>query len=113
MLDKNKGQICCPERTSGTGYCLNRPLPFKLHQSYRPLPRFIREFNPASQEMWSGPAEKCLVFSLVCTSEQTYTLFSLFEYCRFLKMLAVLAALCSKWKDLDDDCELVYVNDID
>ncbi len=29
---------------------------FKLHQSYRPLPRFIWEYNPASQEIWSGPA---------------------------------------------------------
>ncbi len=33
---------------------LDRLLPFKLHQSYRPLPRFIREFNPALQEIWSG-----------------------------------------------------------
>ncbi len=31
------------------------PLLFKLHQRYRPLTRFIREFNPASQEIWSGP----------------------------------------------------------
>ncbi len=28
----------------------------ELPVSYRPLPRFIREFNPASQEIWSGPA---------------------------------------------------------
>ncbi len=40
----------------GNGILIDRPLPFKLHQSYRPLPRFIREFNPASQEIWSGPA---------------------------------------------------------
>ncbi len=39
----------------GNGILLDRPLPFKLHQCYRPLPRFIREFNPASQEIWSGP----------------------------------------------------------
>ncbi len=40
----------------GNRILLDRPLPFKLHQSYRPLPRFIREFNPASQEIWPGPA---------------------------------------------------------
>ncbi len=39
----------------GNRILLDRPLPFKLHHSYRPLPRFIREFNPASQEIWSGP----------------------------------------------------------
>ncbi len=38
----------------GNGILLDRP--FKLHQSYRPLPHFIREFNPAAQEIWSGPA---------------------------------------------------------
>ncbi len=38
----------------GNRKLLERPLPFKLHQSYRPLPRFIREFNPAAQEIWSG-----------------------------------------------------------
>ncbi len=46
-LDKNKAQICCSERTYGTGIMLDRPLPFKLHQSYRPLPRYIQEINPA------------------------------------------------------------------
>ncbi len=30
---------------------VRRPLPFKLHQSYRPLPCLI----PALQEIWSGP----------------------------------------------------------
>ncbi len=40
----------------GNRKLLDRPLPFKLHQSYRPLPRFIREFNPVAQEIWSGPA---------------------------------------------------------
>ncbi len=46
-VDKNKAQICCSERTLGlgNGILLDRPLPFKLHQSYRPLPRFIREIN--------------------------------------------------------------------
>ncbi len=39
----------------GKGIFLDRPLPFKLYQSYRPLPRFFREFNSASQEIWSGP----------------------------------------------------------
>ncbi len=38
----------------GNGILLDRPLPFKLHQSYRPLPCFI----PALQEIWSGPAKK-------------------------------------------------------
>ncbi len=37
------------------GILLDRPLTFKLHQSYRPLPRCIREFNPVVQEIWSGP----------------------------------------------------------
>ncbi len=46
-LGKNKAQICCSERTYGTGIMLDRPLPFKLHQSYRPLPRYIQEINPA------------------------------------------------------------------
>ncbi len=27
---------------------LDRPHPFKLHQSYRPLPRYIQEINPAA-----------------------------------------------------------------
>ncbi len=39
----------------GNGILLDRPLPFKLHQSYRPLPCFI----PALQEIWSGPAKNC------------------------------------------------------
>ncbi len=42
----------------GNGILLDRPLPFKLHQSYRLLPCFIREFNPASHEIWSNPAER-------------------------------------------------------
>ncbi len=37
----------------GNGILLDRPLPFKSHQSYRPLPCFI----PALQEIWSGPAK--------------------------------------------------------
>ncbi len=48
VLDKNKAQICCSERTSGNGIMLDRPLPFKLHQTYRPLPRCIREMNAAA-----------------------------------------------------------------
>ncbi len=28
VLDKNKAQMCCSERTSGTGKCYNRPLLF-------------------------------------------------------------------------------------
>ncbi len=46
-LDKNKAQIYCSERTSGNRIMLDRP--FKLHQSYRPLPRFIQEINPAAK----------------------------------------------------------------
>ncbi len=41
----------------GNRMLLDRPLPFKLHQSYRLLPRFIQEFNPAAQEIRSGPEE--------------------------------------------------------
>ncbi len=33
----------------GNGILLDRPLPFKLHQSYRPLPRYIQEINPAAK----------------------------------------------------------------
>ncbi len=40
----------------GNGILLDHPLPFELQQRYRPLRRFIREFNPALQEIWSGPA---------------------------------------------------------
>ncbi len=39
----------------GNGILLDRPLPFKLHQSYRPLPCFI----PALQDIWSDPAKNC------------------------------------------------------
>ncbi len=35
------------------GILWDGPLPFKLHQSYRLLPRYIQEFNPVAQEMWS------------------------------------------------------------
>ncbi len=51
----SKAQICCSGRRERD--IVDRPLLFKLHQSYRLLPCFIREFNPASQEIWSGPAE--------------------------------------------------------
>ncbi len=40
----------------GNRILLDRPLPFKLHQSYRPLLCLIREFNPSMQEIWLGPA---------------------------------------------------------
>ncbi len=33
----------------GNGILLDRPHPFKLHQSYRPLPRYIQEINPAAK----------------------------------------------------------------
>ncbi len=48
-LDMNKAQICCSERTYGNGIMLDRPLQFKLHQSYRPLPRYIQEIIPAAK----------------------------------------------------------------
>ncbi len=38
----------------GNGILLDHP--FKLQQSYRLLPHFIQEFNPAAQEIWLGPA---------------------------------------------------------
>ncbi len=37
------------------GILWDRPLLLKLHQSYRLLPRYIQEFNPVAQEMWSVP----------------------------------------------------------
>ncbi len=49
---------------------------------------------------WAFDVEKCLA-SRQGVSRHTH--FFLFEYCRFLKMLAVLAARCSKWKNFDDD----------
>ncbi len=55
----------------GNGILLDRPLPFKLHQSYRPLSRFIREFNPASQEIWSGPANADLYLPPVSVSNNS------------------------------------------
>ncbi len=51
----SKAQICCSGRREQD--IVRPPLPFKLHQNYRLLPCFIREFNPASQEIWSGPVE--------------------------------------------------------
>ncbi len=42
----------------GNRILLDRPLLFKLHQCYQPLPRFIWELNPAAQEIWSGPTGK-------------------------------------------------------
>ncbi len=40
----------------GNGILLDRPLLFKLHQSYRPLPLCIREINPATK---SGRDSRC------------------------------------------------------
>ncbi len=45
----------------GNGILLDRPLPFKLHQSYRPLPCFI----PALQEIWSDPAKNSAVMTVM------------------------------------------------
>ncbi len=39
----------------GNRILLDCPLPFKLHQSYRPLPNFILEFNL----VWSGNLREC------------------------------------------------------
>ncbi len=58
VLEKNKVQICCSERMSGTGV-LDHLLKFKLCQSYRPLLRCIQEINPAAQEFWSGQPRQC------------------------------------------------------
>ncbi len=38
--------------------------PFKLHQSYRPLPCFI----PALQEIWSGPAKNSAVMAVMTST---------------------------------------------
>ncbi len=50
----------------GNGIMLDRLLQFKLHQSYRPLPRFIREINPTAQEIWSGQPWQCRPRLLWC-----------------------------------------------
>ncbi len=39
----------------GNGILLDRPLPFKLHQSYRPLPCFI----PALQDLVGSLEKQC------------------------------------------------------
>ncbi len=57
-------QICCSERMSGNGILLDRPPPFKLHQSYRPLPCFI----PALQEICSGLATKSAVMTVMTST---------------------------------------------
>ncbi len=51
----------------GNGILLDRPLPFKLHQSYRPLPCFI----PALQEIWSGPAKNSAVMAVMAVMTST------------------------------------------
>ncbi len=43
---------------------VRRPLLFKLHQSYRPLPCFI----PALQEIWSGPVKNSAVMTVMTST---------------------------------------------
>ncbi len=50
----------------GNGILLDRPLPFKLHQSYRP-PCFI----PALQEIWSGPAKNSEVMAVMTSTPRS------------------------------------------
>ncbi len=57
VVNKNKVQICCFECTSGTDI-VRLSTPVQITPDYRPLPRFILEFNLAAQEMWSVPAGK-------------------------------------------------------
>ncbi len=57
----------------GKGILLDRPLPFKLHQSYRPLPRCIREFNPVAQEKWDSLGNADLEPSLLLSGHVIYT----------------------------------------
>ncbi len=52
----------------GNGILLDRPLPFKLHQSYRPLPCFI----PALHEIWSDPAKNSAVMTSTPRSASHY-----------------------------------------
>ncbi len=49
------------------GILLDRPLPFKLHQSYRPLPCFI----PALQEIWSGPTKNSAVMMVMTSTPRS------------------------------------------
>ncbi len=51
----------------GNGILLDRPLPFKLHQSYRPLPCFI----PALQEIWSDPAKNSAVMTVMTSTPRS------------------------------------------
>ncbi len=48
----------------GNGILLDRPLPFKSHQSYRPLLCFI----PALQEICSGLAKKSAVMTVMTST---------------------------------------------
>ncbi len=50
------------------GILLDRPLPFKLHQSCRPLPCFI----PALQEIWSGPTKNSVVMTVMTSTSSHY-----------------------------------------
>ncbi len=52
----------------GNGRLLDRPLPFKLHQSYRPLPCFI----PALQDIWSDPAKNSAVMTVMTSTPRSH-----------------------------------------
>ncbi len=47
---------------------VRRPLPFKLHQSYRPLPCFI----PALQDIWSDPAKNSAVMTVMTSTPRLH-----------------------------------------
>ncbi len=47
-LDKNKADMLFWKDVRN-GIMLDRHFSFKLHQSYRPLPRYIQEINPAAK----------------------------------------------------------------
>ncbi len=49
----SKAQICCSGHQERD--IVDRPIQFKLHQSYRPLTCFIREFNPACKKSGRVP----------------------------------------------------------
>ncbi len=51
----------------GNRILLDRPLPFKSHQSYRPLLCFI----PALQEIWSGPAKNSAVMTVMTSTPRS------------------------------------------
>ncbi len=61
-------QICCSERSVGNGILLDRPVPFKLQQSYRPLPCF----TPALQDIWSDPAKISAVMTVMTSTPRSH-----------------------------------------